>query len=251
MKKIKRAVVYPIKDGNKKDGNFELTMSLRSIEKNLKGNIPVFILSESRPPFISDKVNFIKVDGYVDAVSKACDIAEEILWFNDDIFLLKKHDWETFRRWVKHSSNKRQPAIDSMMKHKNGWIRRKGEVLNKLAHMGHTTMDFSSHTPYLYETSKLKIIVYNFDFGYKTAFETAYGNYWSVDIRHCNKLQRYHTGTVPLDVSFYDILNYNDKGATPHIRGFLLGMFPSPSKYEKHNGHDLTTRLASEIFKNA
>lgn len=244
---LDKAIVYPIKDGNKKDSNIELMFSIRSLCKHLIDPPPIFVLSESRPDIISSQVNFIEVSSYEHAVETSCSIAKEILWFNDDIFLLRDHTWDDFRRWVLHRQQKTDASIDSMVKSKNGWTSKKGQVMKKLKELGKTTYDFSSHTPYLYDTCKLKEVFGIFNFGYKTAFETAYGNYNNVCIRKCNKLQRYHKEVLPVDMSFYDIMNYNDVGTTDHIRGFLLGRFSEPSIFESHGIKDLTKKLLSEI----
>lgn len=241
-----KAIVYPICNGNEKDSSIELLMSLRSIEVNLEGDIPVFILSESKPPYISDKVNFVQVESYQDALVKACEIADEILWMNDDIFLLHKHTWDSFRIWMTHGFNLSESYIDKLLDDNNGWRNKKGKVLKKLKELGKSTFDFSTHTPYLYDTKKLHHILQEFDFGYKTAVETAYGNYFNVPIKPVNKLSRHHLSQLPVDCSKYPLMNIDDKGANPHCRGFLLGMFNKVSKYEKHEG-DVSKILLSSI----
>jgi len=245
----RRAVVYPIKDGNSVDSNIELTMSLRSIHENLEGDVPVVIMSEKIPPNISGDVTFIKVDSYQDAIEKACRIADEILWMNDDIFILRPHKWEDFYEWVTNDDTQwTAKDVDDNKAHSNNWRKRKGKVVGKLMDAGLTTFDYSSHTPYLYDTATLTRVVRDFSFGYKTSFETAYGNVAKVPHRkNFRKLQRYHDGALPIDMSVYDVMNYSDRGATPHIRGFLLGKFPSPCKYEYHGAVDLTKTLISNI----
>lgn len=247
--KHKRAIVYPIKDGNANDCNVELVMSLRSIHDNLRDKeIPVFIMSEKIPPNISGAVNFVKVKSYEDAITQACDVADEILWMNDDIFLLRPHEWEDFRPWVKHGDPWGEETIVENETHGNNWRKRKGQVVRKLKEEGLTTFDYSSHTPYLYVTGLLKAVIREFNFGYKTAFETAYGNVARVSHREgFRKLQRYHDKQLPLDTSVYDILNYSDRGANAHVRGFLLGKFSCPSPYEAHDTSDLTTTLLSTV----
>lgn len=245
--KHKRAVVYPIRQGNADDSNIEIMLSMRSLS-NLKEDVPVFVLSESIPPNLSGAVNFIKVLDYQDALEKACDIADEILWMNDDICLLKPQTWEDFREWVVHGDQWSDETIEANSSHSNKWRQRKGEVVNKLKEDGHTLFDFSSHTPYLYKTDILREILADYNFGYKTAYETAYGNVAQVPHRrNFRKLQRYHDGALPIDSSVYDVLNYSDKGATNHLRGFLLGMFPKPSVYEAHDAKNLTRTPISTI----
>lgn len=236
---IPKAIIYPIREGNEYDCSFELIMSLRSIERYLE-DLPVFVLSEKRPPYLTDLVTFIETDDYVDAMRKACDIAEEILWMNDDIFLLKEHTWESFRKWVPHAGihNRSDGEINKLLRDRSGgkpneWRVRRGKVMAKLKELGHTVRDFSTHTPYLYDTAKLKIVMEEFDFGHKTPFETAYANYWSQGMRACRRVRRANTRPLPLNCDGYELFNYDDKGATDQCRGFLLGRFSKPSKYEQ------------------
>lgn len=230
------------------DCNFELLMSLRSIEKNLEEKeIPVFVLSEQPVQYVSDKVKFVRVTSYMDALAKASNLAEEILWMNDDIMLLQPHKWEDFRRWCVQRYNVPDRTVQGLIKSDNGWRQRKGKVLLRLKSMDKTQHDYSTHTPYLYETDKLAEVLQKFNFGYKTAVETAYGNYWGVPHRKATRLERHHEGPLPIDTSSYELFNYDDKGANPHCRGFLLGHFPACSKYEDLGDVDTSKLLYTRI----
>lgn len=246
--KVPRAVVYPICNGNYTDSSIPLLMSMRSVEKNLADDIPVFVISEKVPLYLSDDVTYVKCDGYIDALRKATEVADEILWMNDDIYLLTPTCWEDLRVW--YASERQASAEDAaqLRGSDSKWRSRKGKVFEKLLARGLTTFNYSMHTPYLYESSALAKVLLEFDFGYKTAIETAYGNTVGVKRRSVNtKLSRHHAGFLPIDVTRYTILNHDDKGLTDHMTGFLLGMFPKPSKFEDHGRVDLSKLLMNEI----
>ena len=230
---MKRAIIYPLKSGGSKNDNFELRHSLRSVEKNFEPDIPVFLLSAIRPGFLSEKVNFVRAEGYMEAMRAACDIAEEIVWMNDDIYFLKPTDWEYLRFWRRGQKPVGPKQRKNLIESKNGWRHRLGRTLETCREKGLECFKYSSHTPYLYETDKLKETIEEFDIGYKTAIETAYGNLWEVPvIKGGEKLRRYKDHAFDLDLSGKRFFNHNDNGLRAHSTGFLRGMFPNMSIFE-------------------
>ena len=231
--KIPRAIIYPLKKGGSRFQDFELRHSLRSLEKHWRGNEPIFLLSSYRPAWLSEEVHHVPARGYMEALKKAADLAEEIIWWNDDIYLLSETLWEDFYRWRRSSNpvSKKKEAV--WLEAPNKWRRKLGKVIARCRAMGLETYKYSSHSPYLYETEKLKEVIGKFDLGYKTAIETAYGNYWKVPTkRGGDKLMRYSDKRIPLDLSNFRMFNHDDKSFGPHIRGFLSGLFPNPSRFE-------------------
>lgn len=234
---MKRAICYPLKAGGSKSGNFELRHSLRSIEKNFEPDVPVFLLSAIRPKWLSDKVQFVRAEGYMEAMRAACEIAKEIVWMNDDIYLLKPTDWEYLRLWRRTEKQIGPKARRKLINSKNSWRNRLGRTLETCKEMGLEAFKYSSHTPYLYETEKLRETIERFDIGYKTAIETAYGNLWKVPvIQSGEKLRRYKDHAFDLDLSGKRFFNHNDNGLRAHSKGFLRGMFPNKSIFEAQTG---------------
>lgn len=229
-----RVLVYPLKPGGSKHKNFELRFSLRSVAKHWTGGGEVYLLSSIRPEWLSDEVKFVRADGYLEAMRKACDLADEVLWMNDDIYFLKPTGWEDMVSWRRSKKPIGEKFEAELIASKNGWRSRLGQVIRKCREMGLETYKYSSHTPYLYETEKLRECLKIFACGYKTAIETAYGNYYQVPVHPGgDKLRRYHPGEFPLDLSRFRFFNHNDKGLGPHQRGFLQGMFPVPCRFER------------------
>jgi len=248
---IKKAIIYPIANGNYNDSSHELIFSLRSVAEHFQKNpleqTPVFVISEECPPYLSDNINYVKCNGYLDALEKACLISEEFVWMNDDIFFLTDHTWEDMRQWSRKETQVSDKKIEEMV-NGTGWSRRKGEVLSQLKENGHTTYDYSSHTPYLYESEKLLTILKDYEFGYKTPMETAYGNVYRVERSETRrKLSRFHDKALPLDVSPYTILNYSDRADLAHLRGFLIGRFPKPCHYESYGNLVLSKHTLCKI----
>ncbi len=248
---IKKAIIYPIANGNYNDSSHELIFSLRSVAEHFQKNpleeIPVFVISEECPPYLSDCINYVKCSGYLDALVKACQIAEEFVWMNDDIFFLTDHSWEDMREWDRRENEVSEGGIEEMV-NGTGWSRRKGEVLSQLKKEGYTTYDYSSHTPYLYESEKLLPVIEKYEFGYKTPVETAYGNVYGLErSKTRKKLSRFHGKALPLDVSSYTILNYSDRADLAHLRGFLLGRFPKPCQYESYGNLVLSKHTLCKI----
>jgi hypothetical protein len=231
-----KTVIYPIANGNYTDSNVELLMSLRSLESNLIEEFQVIVISEREPMYLSDEVMFVKCDGYRHALQLACTLADDFLWMNDDIIMLKPHTWDDLKQWARADDQVSDERIDKMCDG-SGWSKKKGMVLRKLKEEGRTTFDYSTHLPYHYESEALSRILSDpsWDFGYKTPVETAYGNVVEVERRmECEKLSRHHDRHLPVDVSSYHFLNYADNADLPHVRGFLLGMFPVPCKFEDY-----------------
>ena len=166
---------------------------------------------------------------------------------NDDIFLLRRHSFEEFSKWVRKKAEVSPQRVESMSSGGSKWGRRKGKVLSKLRDNGFTAYDYSSHTPYLYDSAKLAEIMEEYDEGYKTPWETAYGNVHDVETRDANVLSRYHDGQLVMDPTSYDLLNYSDDANHSHCRGFLLGKFPKPSRFEDHGTNKLPVTTLDQI----
>lgn len=246
---MKRTVIYPIANGNYTDSNIELILSLRSLEANLREEFQVIVISEREPMYLSDEVMFAKCDSYSHAMQLACSIDKEFLWMNDDIMFLRPHTWDQLKKWARGDSEVSESRIQKMTEG-NGWSKRKGQVLSKLAEENKTTYDYSTHLPYHYESEKLATLLDSgdFNFGYKTPVETAYGNSYDVERRdQCNKLSRHHNRHLPVDPTKYHFLNYSDAADLPHVRGFLLGMFSKPSRFEDFGKLSLDTLTLEQL----
>ena len=243
-----KTVIYPICNGNYTDSSIPMLMSLRSVERFLKEDVTVIVISEKEPMYLSDEVIYVKCESYRNALDIATTLADEFLWMNDDIMLLKDWTWDELRVWRRGKSEVSEEKQDAKINSNGAWNARKGRVMKQLREEGHTTYDFSTHTPYLYNSAILADVLSRFDYGYKTPVETAYGNVSGCDHElKSGVLSRHHDGALPIDISSYGLLNFDDVGLTEHMVGFLLGMFPTPSKYEDMGTCDPSKLLTSRI----
>lgn len=165
-----RAIVWPWKPGDER----ELRASVASVERHWKeGGWRRVILSSRRPDWWSGE--FIFAPSYEEALWLGTQCADRVLWMNDDIFLLADQDSSTFAR-ASHLGDKSH-LLGNYITAGNTWRRGLGQVLMRLHHMGRTVLDFSTHTPYLYEREKVAEVFDRFGCFWKMPFETAYHNY--------------------------------------------------------------------------
>jgi hypothetical protein len=243
-----KTVVYPIANGNYSDSHLPLLMSLRSVEKHLKEDFRVVVVSERPPQYLSDEVGYIPCKDYLSALRIATTLDTEFLWMNDDICLLRDWSWEELSVWRRSGAQVSRAGREEMQRSDSVWTRRKAEILNKLSELGNTTYDFSTHTPYVYDSETLSKILDDFYAGHKTPVETAYGNIADVRTKPLGGLlSRHHPGFLPIDVSSYGLLNFDDKGFTDHMAGFLLGMFPQPSRFEDYGTLNTSKTTINQI----
>ncbi len=223
-------------------------MSLRSIEKFIKEDVRVVVVSERMPPYLSDEVAYAECCSYLNALEVATTLDTEFLWMNDDIILLRDWTWDQLKSWRRGASQVSESRQEGMITGGGAWARRKGLVLKQLREEGKSTFDYSTHTPYFYKSDELRDILSRFSYGYKTPVETAYGNSVDVDIAFTGGvLSRHSEKFLPVDVSSYGLLNFDDTGFTDHMKGFLLGMFPTPSRFEDLGTCNLATTLLNQI----
>lgn len=229
-------IVYPISNGNYTDSNIEMIMSLRSLRSIQGADLRVFVISEKEPMYLSDEVSFIQCESYRHALELACTLDENFLWMNDDIAFINPVKWDDLKKWSRSKKEVSEEKITSIIQDGGSWAQRKGKVLRYLKNRSFPTFDYSTHLPYYYNSSKLLEVlgIKECDFGYKTPVETLYGNIVDPEIRECRKLSRHHKRLLPVDSSYYEVINYADSSDLHHIRGFLLGKFPDPSIYEDY-----------------
>ncbi len=134
---------------------------------------PLVLLADKCPPWWPGK--FIHAPSYEHALWLGTQCAEQVLWMNDDIFLLADQSPADFER---------VPALEDMadklgqtLVAPNSWRRGLGQVLMRLHHHRKSVRNFSTHTPYLYRREKVAEIFHRFGIFYKLPFETAYHNW--------------------------------------------------------------------------
>tara|TARA_R100001510_G_scaffold57738_1_gene67309 strand:- start:14987 stop:15757 length:771 start_codon:yes stop_codon:yes gene_type:complete len=235
-------VIYPLGNGSKW-GNDEIKHSLRSIHQYWNGRKDVFLLCSEFPKFLNqdcENLHIINAPGYAECIEMAIELAKkhsptgDFLWMNDDIFLLNPcgpKDFEVARRYEKRM----EPG--KVRKTGNNWWKKLDRVRDQCDEMGISPIyNFSTHTPYLYNADKLEMVIAAFGLLYKTPLETAYYNFWAHEIPSMvmrDKLTFYQDKAMPYDIRKLLILNVSDNGLSGRIRGYIRGLFPRPSPYER------------------
>ena len=239
----KPIIVYPIKKNGSKWENTEFRLSLRSLANWATPGFEhtVYVLSVEDLPWLNPAhATQLQIRGYVEAVKKAIALAKEhsptgvYVWMNDDIMFLKPStpaDLVPVRHMGSMTPNKGETDIN------NGWRRKLIGVRDLLAEYGWPTMNFSTHTPYLFNAERMEQTIALFGLEYKTALETAYYNMWShlyPCFRGKDRLTWHTPRTLPPCIDHKRFLNISDGGLkSDEIKGFVQGLFPRACRYEK------------------
>jgi len=240
-------VIYPIKkSGGSKWDNNELRFSLRSVEKYFRlvtGRPPkVFILTTAKIPFLNhENLTVLKVAGYAEAVLAAVQLARKYsptghyVWMNDDICFLKPI--LAHQLYPAINIGKMKAGQGESRKDVGGWRFKLIKIRDHVASMGMKPLNYSAHSPYLFQADKMEITLATFGLVYKTPVETAYFNLWRDEIPTVKDKSRIIKHNPPEELPWNlqgkKFLNYSDAGLNLFMKGFLHGKFPNPSIYEK------------------
>jgi hypothetical protein len=225
---IPRAIVYPWHAGQARW--HELRYSLRSIEKHFADKeCPIFILGTHRPDFLVDhpRVKYIGAWTYTMALTQGVQIAETVMWMNDDIVLLKDVGWEdvSVPRYVREIDP--QVAV-AAPEQEIPWREACRRVLKQLVAEGTKNLRlFSTHTPYVYERKKVMEVLRRFGVHEKMPLELAYFN---THPKEATPIGEDRVHGLPLDGATY--LNYADRHLTTELRDELRRRFPDFASWE-------------------
>ncbi len=221
------AIVYPWKA--EAAAWEELRYSLRSVERHFSDKTcPIFILGPERPHWLlaQDRVRFLRADSYLDALQAGLRLAKRVVWMNDDIQLLRDLSPRDLEAAL--YTGDALPKASDWFGHSNLWRRGFSRAVIDLRHHGaEDVLDFSTHTPYLFEHGKAMETLAKFHLGRKPVFETLYHNHHrspAVEIgrRKCRDMLCPH--------AWY--LNFSDKTLTPELKSRIRARFPQPAPWE-------------------
>ena len=225
------SVVYTLGKGSLfKD--FEIRMSIRSVEKNVSGIKDIWVVGHC-PEWL--KVNHIPAtDPYeipdrniVSKILKACDnpdITEDFLFLNDDHFILSPYEAAT----MPYYWSEEIPAYLKKRGLSDNYGKRVKNVYDHLVSKGLPTKYFDIHTPIIYNKTKFKEIMNGVDWNKPNAYliKSLYANSLSIEGE-----QRFDNKTANPPVRNVGIFS-----TLPHIKAsvqrYLTERFPKPSKYE-------------------
>jgi hypothetical protein len=241
------AIVYPWL--STKAAWEELRFSLRSIEKHfIDRDCPIYILGDAPPPWLepAGRVKFLPMDysrsrtrGLHQAFATGLQIAERVLWMNDDIYLLKDAGWSDFETAL--TEGVLNAKVPKLLKSSNAWQRWLGECVLDLRQRGVETVHrFATHTPYLFERDKSLEILRGFHLPYKGGWVTRYHAWHKTAHEPCGRLK---TNTLPAPHARF--LNHNDKSLTPALRLAIAATFAEAAPWER-----TIPRVVHQTWKN-
>lgn len=222
------AIVYPWKaDAARWE---ELRYSLRSVEKHFRDKeCPILILGDRKPDWLVEggRVRYLPVDGYAEALTRGVQMADRVLWMNDDIYLLADAGPEDFETAV-HMGGL-MGRVGSYSESRNSWQRGVARAVIDLHHMGiEDPLNFSTHTPYLYERPKALETLRKFGNWHKVPFETLYYNHHGTP---CVEIGERKVKSLPAGPGAL-YLNHNSPGPDETTAAALKALFPSRPDFE-------------------
>lgn len=168
----KGAVVWPWKSSAAEWD--ELWYSHRSVLRYWSEmDWPLVLLGDQRPAWWPGE--FIHAESYEHALHIGVQCAEQVLWMNDDIFMLAPQGPQDFL--IAPQLGDMSAVLGETMLSASQWRAGLGQVLMRCHHHRKSTFNFSTHTPYLYQRDKAREVLEVFGNFWKIPFETAYHNW--------------------------------------------------------------------------
>lgn len=225
-------VFYPLKHGGSKHNNLELRYSLRAIEKNLSGFDRVFISTEVLPDWLTNVYHLQVKDNpkavpdwnMMNKVYHAEGISETFLFMNDDHFIMKPYQVDTFPNYYYSTLD-----IYCRKRGKDGYGYRARNTMDWLNKQGLKLLHFDIHYPILYNLKAFRDVMDQVPWATeKKGFivKSLYGNAMKLHgtYTHDNK-----TGKIEPALPVFSTY--------PHIKqsliNYLQQCFPKPSRFEK------------------
>lgn len=214
--------------------DFELRMSLRSVEKYLSGYGEVWIIGE-RPEWLQNinhkplsdisKISDFNIMRKIQVACQTAEISDDFIFFNDDHYLLQPFEAATFPYF-------HEGSLDAYVanRQKDSYGKRAANTLKFLKDNKLPTKHFDSHMPIIYNKELfLKHVVNAVDWANKDGFiiKSLYANALNIEGEEAkyNKINHPPAGEFKVFSSF------------PHMKAsvtrFLQEQFPKMSKFEK------------------
>lgn len=224
-----RAIVYPWKhDATKWQ---ELRYSLRSIDKFFEDKeCPIYILGTKEPNFLlqgNQRAKFISAWSYWEALSKGVQMADQVLYMNDDVFLLRQTGWADCAGGL-YLGDINSRFADVAGPQKNAWREGVIRILKKLQDRGIEEFRiYSTHTPYVFERAKAGAVLKEFGVWDKMPFELAYFHLHG-EPRKINGNEK--VMEVPFEKARF--LNVVDHKLSPELKEGIKKLLPDYAPWE-------------------
>ena len=228
---MKRDIVYILR---KDIDPYELTYSLRSIEKNFPHGKVWFV--GGKPEGLTPDIALYHLQGgdskwdmIRGSLWKAVHderLSEEFFLFNDDFFVMKPVKGK-FTNFVDKDLEWRIEDLRKEFK----WLKPYGRTLYKmneeLKSLGCTTKNFEVHLPMLMNKELVKSSIYKVS---SPQMRSAYGNINEVPTVQRDDVKVYDLETVPEDPDYPSTTDSTFRDGM--VGGYIREAFPSPCKYE-------------------
>ena len=217
----------------------DLKYSLRSIEKNLIVDYSIIIIGY-KPEWIKNVKHIPFVDGgdrYGNVLNKiiiASLLYDEFVLFHDDMFIIKPLEIDELKtvyklqdfKYIKKWGNK---PFQKMLR----------IVYNMLIDKKLSTINYTTHTPFFYESNKVFRVIEYFNLQCKkfVSFETLYYNY--IGMQKAKNVKKVKFGKYDNsvfnkeDVIGKTFLSCDEFGKKSGIFEYIKDVFKTKSKYEK------------------
>ena len=224
-------VVYVLKEDI---DPYELTYSLRSVEKNFPCRKVWFVGGQPKG-FEPDGAIFHKQVGETkwDLIKSSLlkvleepDITEDFFWFNDDFFVMKKFTG----KFVNYADKTLSWRIEDL-KNEHPWLNIYGRTVYKareeLKTLGYGEVNFEVHLPILFNKDLMRKCI---NLCSSPQIRSVYGNANNIPYKQKDDVKVYDLDFIPKDPDF---LSTNDNVFRDGKVGELIrGEFSNPSRWE-------------------
>ncbi len=234
-------ILYPLKKSSVGDCE-ELRYSLRSLEQNIKEPFDVTIIGY-KPKWLNTKqVRYIyysqcdkRYHNSLHAIDIMSNIVDEFILFNDDIYLLQPVTQETFKQ-IYYLQD-----LNKITNWGNRYYQQKlKEMFYDVKSKGLYGLNYATHTPYLFNSQKVREIIYDvFKLFEKefVSFESYYYNYIGAEkvAKQIYPVRVARYDKTPFNPSVADgkiYLNFDEDGMQSGIWNFVKSKFNKKSKFE-------------------
>lgn len=214
---------------------YELTYSLRSVEKNFPhrkvffaGGQPKGLEPDGRIEHRqTGETKWDKIKSSILKAAESEEVSDDFFLFNDDFFVMKKFEGE-FVNYVDMTLAER---IDELRRNVHPWLNPYGRTLLKaeqeLLTLGCPTMNFDVHLPMLLNKQK---IMESFNKCSSPQFRSVYGNFNRIPYVMHPDVKVYDKETVPRNPDFLSTNDdiFREGRVGEHIRK----KFSKPSRFE-------------------
>lgn len=225
---VERAIVYPWKADAEKW--HELRYSLRSVEKFFEDkDCPIYILGTAKPSWLIEggRVKYIGAYTYAEALSKGVQMAQKVLWMNDDIVLLRDTTWADCEKTL-YMKDVSDDFLTRAVTKGNTWREGVVRLLQMLHDEGIKNQKvFSTHTPYVFHRALAVEILEKYGLWEKFPMELAYFHHHAV-----NPTQITTEKVWGLPFGEAQFLNYADKILTPALKTAIRDLLPEAPQWE-------------------